>query len=188
MMLSMDTTVRLFFCCLTILGCVIDLIDCDHIYYQAIEVTAETRLFYHVVETDKIAMKILDQINKQEMRGEVNFFPLNRVVAKARKFPQDPDARAILDPNVLKFDQKFDVVMRNIFATTVIVRDLRVGSRVSKQENFDCVTLEGDQVSRRGPMTGGYMDVKRSRLECSHSIRDAIIERTKLEVFKNSAY
>lgn len=88
--------------------------------------------------------------------------------------------------------------MRNIFATTCIVKDLRVGSRVSRQEQFDCVTLEGnfssllwlflylivlgDQVSRRGPMTGGYIDVKRSRLELSRNIRELKAEKDNLEV------
>ncbi len=53
----------------------------------------EYRLFYHIVETDRIATKILDEINKQKLPGEVNFFPLNRLMA--RDGPQNLESRVI---------------------------------------------------------------------------------------------
>lgn len=43
----------------------------------------------------------------------------------------------------MKYDEKFDAVFRSIFANAVFVRNLVAGSRVSKNERFDCVTLEG---------------------------------------------
>lgn len=70
-------------------GCVIDLISCDSQYNRAVEVIAEGRLFYHVVETDQIAMKILERINRRDLHGEVNFYPLNRIIAKARRPVED---------------------------------------------------------------------------------------------------
>lgn len=67
-----------------------NLFDCESQYNKAIEVTAEGRLFYHVVEDDQVAMQILKMINEQDLRGEVNFFPLNRVVPKPRRTVNDP--------------------------------------------------------------------------------------------------
>ena len=46
----------------------------------------------------------------------------------------------------------------------LIVRDLDVGSRFSKSHDLDCVTLEGDSVNRKGALSGGYTDLRRSRL------------------------
>jgi chromosome segregation ATPase len=70
--------------------------------------------------------------------------------------------------SVIKFDPQYDGVMRQLFAETVIVSNLDAGGRVSRNERFNCVTIDGDQVNRRGPLTGGYMDRKRSKLEASN--------------------
>jgi chromosome segregation ATPase len=40
---------------------------------------------FKVVSNDQVAMKILEQINSRELRGEANFFPLNRIVNKPRR-------------------------------------------------------------------------------------------------------
>lgn len=79
--------------------------------------------------------------------------------------------------NVINYEEQYDGVMRQLFAETVIVPNLDVGGRVSRNERFNCVTIDGDQVNRRGPLTGGYMDRKRSKLEASNFLRQA---KTKL--------
>lgn len=45
------------------------------------------RLFYHIVETDKIGTKILQEMNRQQLPGEVTFMPLNRLVYKDVQYP-----------------------------------------------------------------------------------------------------
>lgn len=45
--------------------------------------------------------------------------------------------------DVMKYDEKFDAVFRSIFANAVFVKNLIAGSRVAREERFDCVTLEG---------------------------------------------
>lgn len=99
--------------------------------------------------------------------------------------------------NVIQFEQRFDGVMRQLFAETAIVPTLAVGQNVSRNERFNCVTLEGnlqkvwrtlffaflgDQVNRRGPLTGGYMDRKRSKLEASISLRELRSRISAVEV------
>ncbi|KAE9415025.1 hypothetical protein Angca_008256 [Angiostrongylus cantonensis] len=150
-------------------GILLDLIDCEPIYFQAVEVTAGNRLLFHVVSDDRVAMKIMKQFNQQNLPGECNFFPINRVVAPPRKEYQDADGRAILD--VFDYDEYYDSVFRNVFGGTAIVRDLHLGARFARSEGFDCVTLDGDQISKRGALTGGYIDTKRSKLELNKSIR-----------------
>lgn len=47
----------------------------------------------------------------------------------------------------IQYDHKFDAVFRAIFANSVFVRDIAAGQRVSKNDRFDCVTLEGIDIS-----------------------------------------
>ncbi|KIH58765.1 SMC protein Flexible Hinge domain protein, partial [Ancylostoma duodenale] len=160
-------------------GLLLDLIDCEPIYFQAVEITAGSRLLFHVVSDDRVALKIMKQFNQQNLPGECNFFPVNRIVAPPRKEYQDADGRAILD--VFDYDEYYDAVFRNVFAGTAIVRDLHLGARFARSEGFDCVTLDGDQISRRGALTGGYIDTKRSKLELHKSIRAQQMNRDQLQ-------
>ncbi|PIO56025.1 SMC protein Flexible Hinge domain protein, partial [Teladorsagia circumcincta] len=164
-------------------GIFLDLIDCDPIYFQAVEVTAGNRLLFHVVSDDRVALKIMKQFNQQNLPGECNFFPVNRVVGPPRKEYQDGDGRAILD--VFDYDEYYDAVFRNVFAGTAIVRDLHLGARFARSEGFDCVTLDGDQISKRGALTGGYIDTKRSKLELHKSTRAQKANRDQLQVTLN---
>jgi chromosome segregation ATPase len=43
----------------------------------------------------------------------------------------------------IRYDQKYDVVMRTLFANAVFAKTIIAGQRVAKTERFDCVTLEG---------------------------------------------
>uniref|UniRef100_A0A1I7XRV0 SMC_N domain-containing protein n=1 Tax=Heterorhabditis bacteriophora TaxID=37862 RepID=A0A1I7XRV0_HETBA len=58
---------------------------------------------------------------------------------------------------------------------------MQVGSRLARNEGFDCVTMEGDQVSKRGALTGGYIDTKRSKLEMHNNIRNLEEQRDQLQ-------
>jgi structural maintenance of chromosome 3 (chondroitin sulfate proteoglycan 6) len=59
-----------------------------------------------------------------------------------------------------------------IFGKTLICRDLEVATVYSRNYNLDCITLEGDQVNRKGALTGGYYDIHHSRLESMKSIKN----------------
>ncbi|KHJ84342.1 SMC protein Flexible Hinge domain protein, partial [Oesophagostomum dentatum] len=161
-------------------GLLLDLIECEPIYFQAVEITAGSRLLFHVVSDDRVALKIMKQFNKDNLPGECNFFPVNRIVAPPRKEYQDADGRAILD--VFDYDEYYDAVFRNVFAGTAIVRDLHLGARFARSEGFDCVTLDGDQISRRGALTGGYIDTKKSKLELHKNIRAQQMNRDQLQM------
>uniref|UniRef100_A0A915AGZ2 Structural maintenance of chromosomes protein n=1 Tax=Parascaris univalens TaxID=6257 RepID=A0A915AGZ2_PARUN len=112
----------------------------------------------------------------QRMMGEVNFFPINRLIAKPRKETIDSEGRPLLDS--LQYQEIFDVVFRHVFGGTAIVRNMEAGNRIAKNEGFDCVTFD---VSRRGAMTGGYLDVKRSRLELQSTVRKLLEQKQDIE-------
>uniref|UniRef100_A0A0N5B2I2 Structural maintenance of chromosomes protein n=1 Tax=Strongyloides papillosus TaxID=174720 RepID=A0A0N5B2I2_STREA len=160
-------------------GTLIDLIEADDIFYQAIETTAGNSIYYSVVEDDRIASEITSYINSSNLPGECNFCPLNRVVAKPRKLITDPEAKHIMD--CMKYDPKFDTIIRSFFGQTAVVGSLDVGGRVSKNDHINCVTLDGDKISRRGPLTGGYREMKRSKLELNNVLRQLNGNETEMK-------
>ena len=85
----------------------------------------------------------------------------------------------------LTYDKKHDTVMKFIFGKTLICRSLEVATQLARSSHLDCITLDGDQVSHKGSLTGGYFDTRRSRLELhkSHSVlmKEILEEKSKLE-------
>ena len=58
-----------------------------------------------------------------------------------------------------------------MFGRTLLARNLQVGAELSRAHGFDCITLDGDQVNKRGAFTGGFIDARRSRMEAHKAIR-----------------
>merc|ERR1712141_131301 len=101
--------------------------------------------------------------NKQKLPGEVTFMPLNRLHVRHLDYPQTKDAIAMV--NKLTYDDMYDKALRYIFGRTLICRNLEVATQLARTTGLDCVTLDGDQVSSKGSLTGGYFNKSRSRLE-----------------------
>lgn len=53
----------------------------------------------------------------------------------------------------------------------MIVPDLAIGSTIARSHGLSAVTLEGDQADRKGALTGGYIDHRRSRLAAIRGYR-----------------
>ncbi|KAL0741024.1 hypothetical protein Bca4012_082537 [Brassica carinata] len=155
-----------------VFGPLVELVDCEEKFFTAVEVTAGNSLFHVVVENDDISTQIIRHLNSRK-GGRVTFIPLNRVKAPHVNYPQSSDAIPLL--RRLKFDSRFAPALGQVFGRTVVCRDLNVATRVAKSDGLDCITLEGDQVSRKGGMTGGFYDHRRSKLR----FMNTIIQNTK---------
>ncbi|KAE9553152.1 hypothetical protein FO519_003631 [Halicephalobus sp. NKZ332] len=154
-------------------GIVIKLMKSDPMYFKALEATAGGTLTYHVVETDEVALFLLKEMTNRGLRGEANFFPLNRVFGPpTRPLEDKSNGRHLL--SVVQYSQKYANIFQQIFSGTILVKDIPSGRRISQSERFDCITIDGDQVSHLGPMTGGYVDIRKSRL-------DIMLNLSKLE-------
>ncbi|PIK61922.1 putative structural maintenance of chromosomes protein 3 isoform X3 [Apostichopus japonicus] len=149
-------------------GILIENFQCASRFNTCVEVTAGSRLFYHIVNDDLISTKILSEMNRSKMPGEVTFMPLNRLEVRDQRYPESPDALPMVSN--LQYEKKFDKVFKHVFGKTLICRSIEVATQFSRTQDLDCVTLEGDQVSRRGAITGGYYDTRKSRLELQSSI------------------
>lgn len=61
------------------LGTLIDCFKTEQSFFTAVEVTAGSRLFHHVVSTSAIGNSYLQEMNKMKLSGEVTFLPLDRL-------------------------------------------------------------------------------------------------------------
>ncbi|PRQ16667.1 putative structural maintenance of chromosomes protein [Rosa chinensis] len=151
-----------------VFGPIIELLDCEEKFFTAVEVTAGNSLFHVVVENDEISTQIIRHLNSLK-GGRVTFIPLNRVRAPRVTYPQNSDVVPLLKR--LKFLPKYTAAFAQVFARTVVCRDLDVATKVARSDGLDCITLEGDQVSKKGGMTGGFYDHRRSKLKFMNLIR-----------------
>ncbi|XP_041368808.1 structural maintenance of chromosomes protein 3-like [Gigantopelta aegis] len=175
-------------------GILIENMEVEKTFFTCVEVTAGSRLFHHVVDTDKTGTKILQEMNKMRLPGEVTFMPLNRLDTRETRYPDSSDAIPMISK--ITFENSFDPAIKHVFGKTLICRSMEVATQYAKTQNLDCITLDGDQVSRRGALTGGYYDTRRSRLDMQKSKLELIAQlkqqeaeyaehRQKLEVIES---
>lgn len=169
----------------------------ESVYFKAIEVTAGATLTNHVVANEKVALFYLEQINRRNMRGQITFFALNRVRAPTQR-PLTTRVSCHFDHLILTFllqngeylvkfvkhDEQFNLLFRSIIGNTILVKDIPTGRQVSNQEGFNSVTFDGDEINVKGPMSGGYIDSHKSKLEAIKGIMslDNIIQGIRQEV------
>lgn len=113
------------------------------------------KLFYHIVETDTIASEILDEVNRQNLPGEVNFLPLNRLNVRDQPPPDLGDVQALPLINKIRYEAAIASAAKFVFGKTLVCRHLDIATELCKDYNMDCVTPDGDTASRRGTITGG---------------------------------
>uniref|UniRef100_A0A3B3WQR3 Structural maintenance of chromosomes protein n=1 Tax=Poecilia mexicana TaxID=48701 RepID=A0A3B3WQR3_9TELE len=164
-------------------GIVMNNFECEPAFYTCVEVTAGTRLFYHIVETDEVSTKILMEFNKMNLPGEVTFLPLSKLDVRDTAYPETNDAIPMISK--LRYSPNFDKAFKHVFGKTLICRSMEVSTQLARAFTMDCITLEGDQVSHRGALTGGYYDTRKSRLELQKDMRKAEEELAELEAKLN---
>ncbi|EIW66746.1 hypothetical protein TREMEDRAFT_70024 [Tremella mesenterica DSM 1558] len=149
-------------------GALYELFEVSDRYKTAVEVTASNSLFHVVVDNDDTASKILDVMNK-EKSGRVTFMPLNRLKSVAVNYPKANDALPMIQK--LKFDRAYIMAFEQVFGRTIICEDLATAAQYTRSHGLNAVTVEGDRVDRKGSLTGGYHDVRRSRLDAVKAVK-----------------
>ncbi|KAG0461233.1 hypothetical protein HPP92_021530 [Vanilla planifolia] len=103
-----------------------------------------TCLFHVVVATDEISTRIIRYLTS-EKGGRVTFIPLNRVNVQHVNYPQSSDVVPLLKK--LKFRSDCSPAFQQVFARTVICRDLDVATNVARTNALDCITLEDKEIT-----------------------------------------
>ncbi|GAK66273.1 recF/RecN/SMC protein [Moesziomyces antarcticus] len=149
-------------------GPVYQLFTVDDKYKTAVEVVAGASLFHVVVDTDETASKLLEVMNR-EKSGRVTFMPLNRLHPKETDFPATQDA--ILMVKKMHFERALAPAMQQIFGRSIICPNLEIAAAYVRSHGVNAVTLDGDKVERKGALSGGYQDPRRSRLDAVNDVR-----------------
>lgn len=158
-------------------GPLIELMETDERFHAAIEASAGNQLFHIVVDHDDIGSRIIEYLNK-EKGGRVTFLPLNRMNAPNVTYPEGSDAFPLVSK--LKYDAKYDAAFKQIFARVLICRNIDVAVTKAASSALNCVTMDGDTVSNKGSMSGGYHDSGRSKIAAMTALRELNINRESL--------
>jgi len=104
----------------------------------------------------------------KEKTGRVTFMPLNRLKPKNPPVPNAADAIPLIDK--LRYDEAHEKAFQQVFGKTCVCRDLTIAAAYVKSHNINTITLDGDKVDRKGALTGGFHDVRRSRIEAIKNV------------------
>ena len=108
-------------------------------------------------------MKLLKQMNQQKLHGEVNYLPLNVLkIDQNINYPHTNDVRPLI--KIIKYERNIENAVRHVFDKILLCRNMDVATSLAKQYQMDCVLVEGDLISRKGALTGGYVDSRQSKL------------------------
>ena len=132
-----------------------------------------------VVDTDETASRLLKIMNA-EKTGRVTFMPLNRLRPKPAPPVNAQDAIPILSK--ITYDPLYAKAFQQVFGRTCVCRDLTLAAAYVKSHGINTITLDGDKVDHKGALSGGYHDIRRSRLD---AIRVVSNWRTKSEADKD---
>jgi structural maintenance of chromosome 3 (chondroitin sulfate proteoglycan 6) len=168
-------------------GTLAELIEVDDMYRTAVEQTAGNSLFHYVVDNAETATELANALYTQQ-GGRVTFMPLSQLRPKPAKLPKASDAQAIITK--IRFDRKFKTAMEQVFGKTVVCPNLTVAGQYARSHGCNAITPEGDTTNKKGAMTGGYIDPRKSRLEAVRAVnkwRDAYenLRQQALEIRRN---
>ena len=134
----------------------------DPKYQTAVDLAAQNSLFHVIVDTDATAARLMRRLEEGKL-GRVTFLPLDRLRVDHTSYPQSPDVMPLLDV-CIEYDPKVRKAMLHVFDKKLLARTSEVASEWASKVHMDCITLEGDLCSRKGALTGGYIDHNKSRI------------------------
>ena len=131
-------------------------------YRLCVEQVAGNSLFHYVVDNEKTGTMLSDYLYKT-YGGRLTFMPLEQLRPRQVKMPRASDAQPIISK--IEYDPKFEKAFQQVFGRTIVCPNLSVASQYSRTHGVDAITPDGDTTNKRGAMTGGYVDSRRSRLD-----------------------
>ena len=158
----------------------------DTKFQTAVEVAAQNSLFHVIVDTDTTAALLMKRLEEGKL-GRVTFMPLNQLrVHNNIQYPQHKDITPLLQ-TCIDYDPKVKRAMQQIFDHKILARSPEVAAEWSEKLKMDCITLDGDLCSRKGALSGGYVDMQKSRLKAyeqqqkaKHNFQQATEEHRKV--------
>nr|WP_315044883.1 chromosome segregation protein SMC [uncultured Leptotrichia sp.] len=153
-----------------VIGAFVNLIDIPVGYEEAIQ-TLSGGLFQDIIVKNTDIGKKCIQILKDKKLGRASFLPIENIKT-GKMLSQLPKVEGVIDfaRNIVKYDKSLEKIVQFAYGNAIVVKNLDVGAQLSKNGFSDrIITLEGDIITARGRMTGGY----------SFKGKDELLERKK---------
>ena len=134
----------------------------DQKFQTAVEMAAQNALFHVIVDSDKTAAMLVKALEK-EKSGRVTFLPLDQLRTDNHSTTAIDNVHPLLSM-CLDYDPAVERAMKHVFGSKWIARTPELAAEVCHRHQVDVLTLEGDLCSRKGAMSGGYVDSGKSRI------------------------
>mmetsp|Transcript_932 Transcript_932/g.2174 ORF Transcript_932/g.2174 Transcript_932/m.2174 type:complete len:1364 (+) Transcript_932:353-4444(+) len=158
-------------------------------FETAIEVSAGTSLTHVVVDNDETAARLMEELQRRRA-GRVTFKPLAQIKELRRTqgrnkgntddldhdiigYQESPDQEAIPLVSRVRYPIEVKEAVRAVLGKVLLCRTASIAAAQRKALRVNCVTLEGEEVNRRGALTGGFYDSKNSKLRAVAMVRAA---------------
>jgi len=106
---------------------------------------------------------------EEDKLGRVTFLPLNQLNVEGVRYPESTDVAPLME-QCITFQPAVRRAMEHVFSRKLLARSVDVASTWSTRSNMDAITLDGDLCSRKGALTGGFVDTERSRLRAHFNL------------------
>jgi structural maintenance of chromosome 3 (chondroitin sulfate proteoglycan 6) len=138
-------------------------------YKLPVEQVAGNSLFHYVVDNAQTATMLSDHLYKT-YGGRLTFMPLEQLRPRQVKMPRASDAQPLISK--IEFDPKYEKAFQQVFGRTIVCPNLTIASQYARSHGLDAITPEGDTTNKRGAMTGGYVDARKSRLDAVRRVTE----------------
>lgn len=149
-----------------IIGFLIDNIHVESAYIKAVDTILDNHYFTLIVENMEIAKQIaefIDQKKEETTKGNFNFkdffygkltiVPLQNIRLYGEPTCPD-DSNTIPLFNCIKCDPKIQNFLKNLLYKTILVKSIETCQNYM-EEQYNCVNIDGDYLSKHGFMFGG---------------------------------
>ena len=137
----------------------------DERFRTAVDTAAGNGLFFVIVDTDTTAARLMQRLENERL-GRVTFLPLNQLHVNDDRsmFPRNTDGVQSLLERCIDCDRTVYKAMQHVFGRKILAETSEIAAEWSTRLNMDAITLDGDLCSRKGALTGGFVDTSKSKL------------------------
>lgn len=143
-------------------GVVGEMVKVPSQYVTAVEIALGAAVQSIITNTENDA-KLLIEYLKEHKSGRATFLPISSV--KPRFFNEKEKQFFSIEgfvgiaSDLVEYDSKIDVVMKNLLGRTAVVADINSAIRLARKAGYEykIVTLDGEIINAGGSMTGGSL-------------------------------
>lgn len=135
-----------------------NLIEIPEKYLIAVSNLISFNLNDIVINKASLVKKYIDKL-KEEKISTASFLPLDNIKI-GNILTKLPNEKGIIDfaRNLVSIkDEKLEILLKHIFANSLVVEDIKVANDIIAKGYFDrIITLDGDLITSKGRITGGF--------------------------------